>query len=309
MARRIKLRQLDILMAVAKCGSMAKAAEDLAISQPVVSKTIAELENTIGVRLFDRSNQGVELTVYGQALFKQSIGVFDELRTGIRQIEFLADPTAGELRLGTSESIAAGLLSAIVDPFTRQYPGIALHVTQADTATLENRHLRGRSIDLIIGRFHSSSTAEDIVAERLFSERPFVVAGVRNRWLRQRKIKLAELVQEPWCLPPTDSLPGALVSELFANHGLERPRTAITALSIHLQIALLATGRFLAIFPSNILHFSAKRLSLKVLPIDLKIRPWPVGIITLRNRTLNPVARLFIEHARKMTKGLADEGP
>jgi len=109
----------------------------------------------------------------------QSVGVLDELRTGIRQIEFLADPTAGELRIGTSESIAAGLLSAIVDPLTRQYPGIALHVTQADTVTLQDRDLRGRTIDLIIGRFPRAGTREDVEAERLFNERPFVVAGMR----------------------------------------------------------------------------------------------------------------------------------
>jgi DNA-binding transcriptional LysR family regulator len=306
-ARRVKLRQLDILVAVAKCGSMAKAAEDLAISQPVISKAIAELESTLGVRLFDRSNQGVEPTIYGRALCHQSVGVFDELSAGIRQIEFLADPTAGELRIGTSESIAAGLLSAIVDPLTQQFPGIAIHVTQADTVTLQNRDLRGRTIDLIIGRFLRAGSTEDIEAERLFNERPFVVAGTRNRWLGRRKIDLAELVDEPWCLPPAESLPGTLVAELFRTHGLELPRLTITALSIHLQVALLATGRFLAIFPSNILHFSAKRLSLKVLPIDLMIQPWPVGIMTLKNRTLNPVARLFIERARKITKGLADE--
>src|SRR5262245_29648435 len=125
--RRVKLRQLDILMAIAKWGSMAKAAESLAISQPVVSKALAELENTVGVRLFDRSNQGVEPTIYGRALLKQSAGVFDELRTGISQIEFLADPTAGELRIGTSEAIAAGLLSAIIIPLTQQFPGINPH--------------------------------------------------------------------------------------------------------------------------------------------------------------------------------------
>jgi DNA-binding transcriptional LysR family regulator len=308
MARRIKLRQLDILVAVAKCGSMAKAAEDLAISQPVVSKAIAELECTLGVRLFDRSNQGVEPTIYGRALFRQSVGVFDELRTGIREIDFLTDPTAGELRIGTSESIAAGLLSAIVDPLTRQYPGIVLHVTQADTVTLQNRDLRTRNIDLIIGRFPSEGTKDDIEAERLFNERPFVVAGMHSRWLGRRKINLTELVDEPWCLPPAETLPGMLVSELFRNHRLELPRMAIKALSIHLQVALLATGRYLAVFPSNILQFSAERLSLKVLPVNLVVRPWPVGIMTLRNRTLNPVARLFIEHARKVTKGLANKG-
>src|SRR5262249_16202800 len=153
--------------------------ESLAISQPVVSKALAELENTVGVRLFDRSNQGVEPTIYGRALLKQSAGVFDELRTGISQIEFLADPTAGELRIGTSEAIAAGLLSAIIIPLTQQFPGINPHVTQADTVTLQNRDLRGRNIDLIIGRVPRSGAADDTETEILFNERPFVAAGVQ----------------------------------------------------------------------------------------------------------------------------------
>jgi DNA-binding transcriptional LysR family regulator len=305
--RRVKLRQLNILIAIAKWGSMARAAENLAISQPVVSKAIAELESTLGVRLFDRSNQGVEPTIYGRALLKQSIGVFDELRTGVSQIEFLADPTAGELRIGTSEAIAAGLLSAVIDPLMRQYPGIAPHVIQADTVTLQNRDLRGRNIDLIIGRVPRAGAAEDTETEILFNERPFVVAGAENRLLGRRKIELAELINEPWCLPPPESLPGTVVTELFRAHGLDFPCRTVTALSIHLQLALLATGRFFAIMPSAMLRFSAKRLSLKILPISLIVQPWPVGIITLKNRTLNPVAELFIDRARKVTKPLVNE--
>jgi DNA-binding transcriptional LysR family regulator len=259
------------------------------------------------VRLFDRSNQGVELTIYGRALLKQSIGVFDELRTGVSQIEFLSDPTAGEFRVGTSEAIAAGLLSAIIDPLTRQYPGIAPRVTQADTVTLQNRDLRSRNIDLIIGRLPRAGAADDTETQILFKERPFVVAGAHNRWLTRRRIDLAELIHDPWCLPPPESLPGTVVTELFRAHGLELPRMTVTALSLHLQVALLATGRFLAIIPSAMLRFSAKRLSLKTLPVDLKVQPWPVGIITLKNRTLNPVAQLFIDRARKVTKPLMKE--
>src|SRR5258708_3057474 len=150
--RRVKLRQLEILFAVVECGTMGKAAERLAISQPVISKAIADLEHTLGVRLLDRSPHGVEPTLYGRALLNRTLPVFDELMHGVKEIEFLADPTAGELRIGSSEAIAAGLLSAVIDPLTRQYPRLAFHVTQADTVTLLNRDLRGRNIDLIIGR-------------------------------------------------------------------------------------------------------------------------------------------------------------
>src|SRR5918994_2254363 len=95
--RRIKLRDLHMLEAVVQAGSMTKAAGQLAISVPVVSKAIAELEHTIGVPLLDRSPQGVEPTAYGRALLRRGIVAFDELRQGMKDIEFISDPTTGEV--------------------------------------------------------------------------------------------------------------------------------------------------------------------------------------------------------------------
>src|SRR5450755_1542202 len=106
--RHLKLRDLHILLAVVEWGSMSKAAKRLAISPPVVSKAIADLERTLGVRLLDRSPQGVEPTMYGRALLNGGVAVFDELRQRVKEIEFLANPTVGELRIGCHEWIAAG---------------------------------------------------------------------------------------------------------------------------------------------------------------------------------------------------------
>ncbi len=90
--RRVKLRDLHVLLAVTQWGSMAKAARHLSTSQPVISKTIAELEHALGVRLLDRSPQGIVPTMYGRALMSRGLAIFDELREGIKEIEFLADP-------------------------------------------------------------------------------------------------------------------------------------------------------------------------------------------------------------------------
>src|ERR1051325_1171876 len=130
--RRLKLRQLDVLLAVAECGSMAKAADQLAISQPVVSKTIAELEHILGTKLFDRNRRGVELTLYGRALAERSFVVMNDLRSSIAELEFLSNPTAGELRIGASDPIAAGMLGDIIDRMTRKHPGLAFEVTLGD---------------------------------------------------------------------------------------------------------------------------------------------------------------------------------
>src|SRR3979490_3383899 len=101
--RRLKLRDMDILLAVIQTGSMGKAASVLNMSQPAVSKAIASLEHTLGVRLLDRSWQGVEPTSYGRALIKRGVAMFDELRQGVQDIASLTDPTAGEIRMGGSD--------------------------------------------------------------------------------------------------------------------------------------------------------------------------------------------------------------
>src|SRR5215813_9909571 len=166
--RRIRLRDLHILLAVAERGSMAKAAAHLAISHPVVSKTISDLERTLGVRLFDRNSQGVELTSYGRALLECGISVFDEMRQGLKRIELLADPTSGELRIGCPEITMAGLMPAIVERFSRQYPRIRLHVVLANIAMLQFEDLRARNVDLLIGRMPQPFLEDDLTAETLF---------------------------------------------------------------------------------------------------------------------------------------------
>src|SRR5262247_810642 len=150
--RRLKPRDLHVFLAVAENGNMAKAAEQLAISRPVVSKTIADLEHTLGVRLLDRTPQGVEPTLYGQALLKRGVAIFDELRQSVKEIEFLADPTTGELHVGCSETVTAGLVSAVIDRLSRQHPQLLFHMELADLTTLQRHFLRERKCELVIGR-------------------------------------------------------------------------------------------------------------------------------------------------------------
>ena len=152
--RRLKPRDLHVFLAVAEKGNMAKAAEQLAISRPVVSKTIAELEHTLGVRLLDRTPKGVEPTLYGRALLKRSLAVFDELRQSVSDIEFLANPSAGELRVGFAEVPAAGLVPAAIDRLTRRYPRMRVRTEQGGIGTLLD-FLRDRRCEVVVARLLS----------------------------------------------------------------------------------------------------------------------------------------------------------
>src|SRR5262245_24347635 len=181
--RRLKLRQLEIILAVADTGSMAKAALRLAVTQPAISRAIADAEQTLGVSLFDRSAQGVEPTQYGHALLKRGVAAFDEIDQGVRDIEFLTDPTAGEVRFGTGAGIWHGIVLAVINPWSRRYPRIIFAVAIAQGGALFDR-LRGRAIEFGFGvRWQELARAEDIHCEALYEESLVVVAGADSPWV------------------------------------------------------------------------------------------------------------------------------
>src|SRR6266567_2622172 len=130
--RRLKLRDVDILLTVTQMGSMGKAAIALNMSQPAVSTAIAQLEEALGVRLLDRSRQGVEPTPYGRALIKRGVAMFDELRQGVQDIASLSDPAAGEILMRGSRHTISAIYSPIVHRFSAQYPRMSFHIIVGD---------------------------------------------------------------------------------------------------------------------------------------------------------------------------------
>jgi DNA-binding transcriptional LysR family regulator len=286
---------------VVEAGSMAKAAVQLAISQPAVSRAIADMEHTLGVRLLDRSPQGVEPTEYGHALIKRGVAVFDELRQGVRDIEFMSDPGTGELRVGASAALTEGMVTTVIDRMARHYPRAVFHVAQVGTLALYDG-LRERRIELGFARTFGA-VPDDMDVEVLFEEPLVVVAGANNPWVRRRKVRLADLVDEPWTWPTLGTAFDALVVESFRASGVKPPRAAVYSDAVNMRLRLAASGRFLAVVPSYIVP--AKSASLRVLPVELPTMYREIGIVSLKNRTPSRLAQMFRECAREIAKPLA----
>ena len=303
--RRLNPHDLHIFMAVVEQGNMARAADSLAISRPVVSRTIAGLEHALGVRLLGRSPQGVEPTLYGRALLKRSVAVFDELKQSVRDIESLGDPNSGEVRIGCTEPMAAGFVAAVIDRLSRQYPQLVFQLELCTTPAQQFHVLRERKCDLVVARIWSRAPEPDMDVEILFDDQVFVVAGRRNKWRGRRQLALAELVDEHWLLAPIDNEPGSPVFEIFRACGLDVPRARVLSYSLNVRTSLLATGRFLAIIPASVLRLGPTPSVLEVLPCALPPSVQPVAVTTLKNRTLSPTAKLFIERAREVAGPLA----
>jgi DNA-binding transcriptional LysR family regulator len=304
--RRLKLRDLHLFFTVVESRSMAKAAARLGISQPAVSEVIADLEHTLGVRLFDRSPQGVEPTSYGQALLKRGRAAFDELKQGVRDIEFLADPAVGELTIGFREAIAVTVLPQLIERFSERYPRVVIRIDAVPAPGFKFPGLHDRTYDLVFARirtpFPDDAAMNDLKAEILFDDPLVVVAGINSHWVRRRKVDLADLFDEPWILSRPNTSSYECVAAAFKAKGLGIPTSTLLTYSMELRARLSARGRFITVVPKSLLRRGSEGFELKMLPVEMPPRPWPITIFTLKNRTLSPVVERFINCAREVAK-------
>jgi DNA-binding transcriptional LysR family regulator len=222
----------------------------------------------------------------------------------VKNIESLSDATVGEVRVGTHSPMLAGLLPAIFDRLHRKYPGISVHAMPVPTDAQQFRSLRERRIDLLLGRM-TLPMEEDIHTEVLFLDRAVVVAGPKSKWGRRQKIELAELSEESWCLPLTDREIGLRVADAFRASGANYPPRGVLWGAGTVMLALIPRGPYLSIGAASLLRFGVNLPRLKVLPVNLPIPPWQVGVMTLKNRTLTPAVKLFLDCAREVVKPLA----
>jgi DNA-binding transcriptional LysR family regulator len=303
--RRLKLRDVDILLAVIETGSMGKAASALNMSQPAVSKAIAYLENTLGVRLLDRSRQGVEPTPYGRALVKRGVAMFDELRQGVQDIASLTDPTAGQIRMGGSEHTISAIYSPVVHQFSVQHPRMSFHIVVGDLQTM-SRELDARHIDFVVSRMYRPA-AEEHSVEVLFEDPLVVVAGPGNPLARRRKIDLAEFLEEPWTLQPRENNFGAFAMDALHAAGLAPLQVTVATTSSNLRGEMLATGRYLSMVPRYWVLLPRRHPTLRVLPVEFPNTRLKVAIITLKNRSLSRATELFLDSVRALTRPLVTE--
>jgi DNA-binding transcriptional LysR family regulator len=300
LGRRIKLHGLRVLQETISTGSMAKAARRLGMTQPAVSYAISDMEQALGVALLDRDPQGVMPTAFGEALAQRSVAIFNELRQGLHEIAFLADPSAGEIRIGATPPMSA-VASEAIDRLIRRHPRMSFHlVVEPTRALMHELHLRG--IELVVSRMAEPAAPDGTAAEVLFYDRLAVIAGKTNPWARKRRLALADLMDGPWALPPPEGFLGPMIRAAFEAQGLAVPRPAVTTASSYTLASLAAQGSFLTIHPETMLRVPTKHPLLTALPVALSNVTNPIGLLRLKDRAPSPVATLFAQEIRSVVK-------
>jgi DNA-binding transcriptional LysR family regulator len=303
--RRLRLRDLHILFAVVEHGSMSGAGAHLNMSQSAVSQAIAALEDTLRVRLLDRTPRGIEPTIYAEAMLRRGTIVFDELRSGIKDIEFLSDPAGGEVRVACSDILAGGILAPVVETFSKKAPQVVFEVLQSNAFGRDFVELRARKVDLMLAMLPQPLKevwSEDLRVEHLFDEEMCLAANPRSRWARRRKLAFADLVDAAWIAPRAGSVTEKALAAEFRAQRLPPPRVVITTAAGQLRNFLCLRGPYVAMVPASFLKINAGTVGLKALPLRLPMPLLQVVMITLRHRTLSKTVELFLDCLRDVAK-------
>ena len=302
LARRLTLRELRLFVATVRAGSIVKAANEAGVTQPALSKVVAGLEATLGVRLFDRTNRGVLPTPYGDALYRRATGVFEELQNATQEIESLANANSGELRLGAVPTVCAGFLPGVMSRLLELRPQYRLDIAELDSQKLRSELLT-RALDLALGASHVAAGTADLVFEKLFEDRLLVISSVNHPLAARRSLRLSDLTRFQWILPGRDSQIRARLEEAFSQAGVAFPEVAVTSMSTSIRSILPRHTPLLTVLYGSVLRLGTTSSRVRVLPVD--VGPTiPIGIVRMKDRTLPPSADMFFKCAHEVAKAL-----
>jgi DNA-binding transcriptional LysR family regulator len=295
--RHLKMSELRVFVAVLEHRSFRKAAGVVHLSQPAVTKAIAGLEQTLGVKLFDRHANGVEPTVHGLSFAPRAVAVFDELRRAAQDLAMVSSGATGTLRIGTVPMPAIPFLPIAVQRLVHVHPRAFVSVVEARESELLDR-LRRRDIDLAVLRLSLVDPAEDMLAETLFDEALCVVACRDHPLAARKHLAWPELLQQRWVLPPADCFFFEHLLRTLDKSGLALPRHAVESFEVSVQYGMVLHGGMLSFGMRSRFEFAPGKNLLVRLPFELTQTRTAVSSVTLRSHDPTPLAQQLIAHIR-----------
>ena len=291
---RLQLRHLRCLAFVGQERNLVRAAKALALTQPAVSKTIAELEDIVGRQLLVRRRRGVDLTAAGEVLLRHSVATLRGLREGL---SLALDEAEGEqLRVvvGALPNMAASLLPEAIALLVRAHPQARVRVVSGTNAQLMTQ-LRQGEIDLVVGRLAQPSAMVDLSFLQLYSEPLLLVARPGHPLARKRKPALSSLAAYPLVVPVQGTLVRDTADAFLFARGNALPGAVIEATDTSFAIGLLRRTDAIWFAPKGAADSALALRELVRLDIDTSVTDGPVGITQRRAGEPGDGARRLVE--------------
>lgn len=265
----ITLRHLRVVAALADLKLVARVAEALGVTQPAVSKQIAELERIVGVPVVTRDRNRLYLTPIGSRLADHAKQALGQLDRAAFDLEAMASGVSGSVSIGVVSSVAPVLLPGAIALFKRSTPQASVSVSEGHFVELFPQ-LESGALDVLIARIWQPQELPGIEQMSLFSEPVVVVSGRGHPLALMENPEWADVASYPWILPPINSVARQAVDALFASNGLASPSNTIASLSLTLNVELLRVMPVLGLLPQRLAQAQAARGELAVLPLDTR---------------------------------------
>lgn len=296
-SQRIRLRHLHTFVAVAQQGTLGRAAETLNLSQPALSKTLNELEQLTGTRLFERGRLGAQLTLVGEQFLTHAVKVLDALNSAGQALNRKEGLNNDIVRIGALPTAALGILPTVIGQFHKQQKDITLQVaTMNNTMLLAG--LKSGEIDIGIGWMSDPELMSGLHYELLFLESLKLVVRPGHPLL-QETVTLSRVMEWPVVVSPKGTVPRQNAEALLQSQGCKMPAGCIETLSASLSRQLTVDFDYVWFVPSGAVKDDLRRGVLTALPIATQGAGEPIGILTRVDATLTPGTHTLLSAIRK----------
>jgi DNA-binding transcriptional LysR family regulator len=295
--RKFRLRHVELIAELYDCRSILKAAKRLSLTQPTVTKALQDVESTLGVKLFERSNRGLEPSAYGEIFARHAKIVLAQLRHAAEELESLRAGYSGKVTVGTLLAASASILPDAIALLKKQRPGVAISVVVGTYDILMPSLLVG-DLDMVLGRLPEEGRSRALVYEEFYAEPICIVTRRGHPLARRRRLTLKDLANEAWLLPLPETALRRQIERAFVEAGAPLPRNVIESVSILTNRALLRKSDCIGVMPYHVALDDVEQGLLAILPVKLKKLETPVGAIRRAPGTLPPAASALLECLR-----------
>ena len=300
----IKTRHLALLMQLDRDRSVLRAAQAIGMSQPAASKLLRELEDSLGVQLFERHARGVEPTAYGDILVRHAQAALLEMQRAADEVAALRSGQGVRVSIGTVMSPGTDLVPLALSLLAQRHPQMAVDVEMDFSRPMVARLLQGR-LELVVGRVLDPEHADALHFEPLAEEPHRLVARPGHPLARQPGLAIADLVEFPWVLPQPQSILRERLVAMFLQRGLALPRKIVETSSLPLTVPLLRGTDMLVALPEDVVRPYCEAGMLATMPVDLGVSMPAYGLIVPRDRPLSPGAAQTLAALREAAALLA----
>ncbi|RZA35688.1 MAG: LysR family transcriptional regulator [Lysobacteraceae bacterium] len=294
---RLKTRQLLLLIALDDYRNIHRAAEELHMTQPAASKQIKDLEEMLDVRLFERLPRGMEPTIYGETMIRHARMALTSLALAHDDLLALKAGLSGQVEVGVIMSPAMALLPRAIARIKEQAPLLRIGVHLEPSNVLLDKLQRG-TLDFMIGRILEKESSSGLVYEELTEEPACAVVRPGHALLDARDLKLEDIADKPWILPPPGSILRHRFDMMFRRAGLQPPANVVDTTALLLITALLQQTDSLHVMPQEVAQYYASLNVMRILPIELPCTMDAFGIIRQQDHLLAPGADLLLRQVR-----------